>query len=226
MARKPRKLSYSIGDKFWKMTIVEILDPSPGKRRRVVCDCDCGGRKEVNIGNLKYGSVQSCGCMKINSHGHTPKGVMSPTYASWVSMKGRCHNPKATAYKWYGAAGITVCDRWRFGEGDSCGFTCFLADMGERPNRSLTLDRIDGKLGYQPGNVQWATKRAQGRNRITTKLHPHNGQMLVLREIAELTGQTYERLRHRVSRAGWTIEEAIKADAQPGRRKTGARPRV
>jgi hypothetical protein len=32
----------------------------------------------------------------------------------------------------------------------------------------LTLDRIDNDRGYEPGNVQWATRAQQGKNRATT----------------------------------------------------------
>jgi hypothetical protein len=28
-------------------------------------------------------------------------------------MKNRCYNPKSVNYKWYGAKGITVCERWK-----------------------------------------------------------------------------------------------------------------
>ena len=37
----------------------------------------------------------------------------TPTYSSWVNMRTRCENPKSTQWKWYGAKGVTVCERWK-----------------------------------------------------------------------------------------------------------------
>lgn len=36
--------------------------------------------------------------------------------------------------------------------------------LGDRP-QGMTLDRIDNDQGYQPGNLRWATKLEQVRNR-------------------------------------------------------------
>lgn len=74
-------------------------------------------------------------------------------------MKARCYNPRATHYSYYGAQGVRVSPRWL----DS--FANFLEDLGPRPDRSFSLDRIDHTKDYQPGNVRWATRRTQSLNR-------------------------------------------------------------
>lgn len=84
-------------------------------------------------------------------------GRISPSYRSWVSMIQRCTNPKAAMWQYYGGRGIEVCARWK-------DFANFLADMGERPS-GKTLDRINGSLGYEPGNCRWATPKEQAKNR-------------------------------------------------------------
>src|SRR5260221_10987719 len=52
--------------------------------------------------------------------------IGSPIYHTWSNMKMRCLNPRNPSYRFYGARGIGVCERWLT-------FSNFLADMGERP---------------------------------------------------------------------------------------------
>lgn len=94
------------------------------------------------------------------NHRHGMYGT--PTYRSWAHMKERCSNPKCRQYKWYGAKGIQVCERWQK-------FENFLSDMGIRPIGS-TLDRLDSTRGYEPTNCRWATSKQQQRNRTNVTL--------------------------------------------------------
>jgi hypothetical protein len=67
--------------------------------------------------------------------------------ATWASMVARCHSERNPGFKNYGARGISVCSRWRYGEGEKSGFQCFMDDMGPKPSPELSIDRIDnGRL--------------------------------------------------------------------------------
>jgi hypothetical protein len=85
--------------------------------------------------------------------------IQSPEYHIWDGMKSRCYNPKRHDYGRYGGRGIKVCQKWR----DS--FLAFIGDVGQRPDSSYSIDRIDNNGNYEPGNVRWATIFQQRANR-------------------------------------------------------------
>ena len=95
-------------------------------------------------------------------HGHCSKNKKSKTYSIWTTMKSRCNNPNTRQYRWYGAKGIKVCNRW-------LKFENFLEDMGEAP-KNLTIERQDNNKGYSPDNCIWETWEVQRKNKKSKKL--------------------------------------------------------
>lgn len=85
-------------------------------------------------------------------------------YQTLVGMVQRCHNPRNKSFRNYGAKGRSVCDRWRIGEDGKTGFECFLEDMGPKPAKNLSIDRINNDEGYRPDNCRWATASQQRAN--------------------------------------------------------------
>lgn len=126
--------------------------------------CYCGKEFVAVPKDVEPGKQVSCGCNKIAKtiqrnidtakHGQT----YSPTWITWYNMRQRCRDKNDTSYKYYGAKGVKVCDRW------NTSFENFLADMGERPHR-LTIDRINPFGNYEPGNCRWATYKEQANNK-------------------------------------------------------------
>jgi len=94
-------------------------------------------------------------------HGEAKHGVggESPEHASWRSMKSRCNGVNNHDFSRYGGRGIKVCDRWKNSYLD------FLQDMGRRPDKSYSIDRIDVDGDYTPENCKWSSKSDQMYNR-------------------------------------------------------------
>lgn len=123
--------------------------------------CACGKEVEVAQSRVRNGYTKSCGCLArdASSKKSTTHGMRnSPEYSSWQAMKARCLDPGNKDYPRWGGRGITICREWI----DS--FEAFYAYLGPRP-KGTTLDRIDNRRGYEPGNVRWATRTVQQRNR-------------------------------------------------------------
>ncbi len=94
-----------------------------------------------------------------------------PAYNSFIAMHRRCTEPASAGYSLYGGRGIKVCDRWsRRG-----GFWTFVEDMGQKEDKTYTLDRIDNDKNYSPENCRWASKRVQAINRRSRSPSGVNG---------------------------------------------------
>jgi hypothetical protein len=112
------------------------------------------------------------------------------SHGTWKHLFYRCYAKKSPDYKNYGGRGIDVCHQWH---GES-GFFQFIKDIGLRPSKEHSLDRIDVNKGYYPDNVKWATNIEQANNRRNTKRYLLNGENLTISEISRKLNIPYKRL--------------------------------
>ena len=127
------------------------------------CRCDCGAMTTVVAVELKRRTHSCYACSRTVIHGMRK----TEEYATWINLFFRCYNKKSENYSHYGGRGIKVCDRWTNGDGYKHPFECFLEDMGKRPTKEHSIDRIDVDGNYEPGNCRWATRDVQARNKRT-----------------------------------------------------------
>jgi hypothetical protein len=150
-------------------------------------------------------------------------GVDTSLYHVWCAMKNRCYLPTTKSYKNYGGRGIGVCQAWR----DS--YINFITDMGSRPSKGMTLDRVDNNAGYTCGhcddciahgwhaNVRWATRLQQSHNSSAVHWIEHDGKRLTISDWTRLKKLTPGTISWRLA-AGWTVEQAINTPMRRAKR--------
>ena len=149
---------------------------------------------------------------RATKHGY----YYEPWYKHYRTMMDRCYCKKTGNYRYYGNAGVSVCEEWHNIEN----FKKWAEVSGFAPG--LTLDRIDGTKGCSPDNCRWATKREQSNNRHNTLFFEYKGERKPLTEWADMLGINRFTLYSRIQERGWSIEKAFETPVKHfGERKDG-----
>lgn len=168
----------AFGTRFGRGQVIREVKLSRGGRniRGLELICDCGTVYQAQLHYVIKGSTKSCGCLRRDMvieknkteearsrpHPGTPTHGMKnhPLYRLWANIRRRCYDESSRDYRWYGARGIILCERWH-------DVRLFIedieAEIGPRPP-GLSLDRRDNDGNYEPGNVRWVTQLVQVRN--------------------------------------------------------------
>lgn len=163
--------------------------------------CICGKEKKLTSQEIRKNI--SCGCKNDYKHTFTHNMSKTSEYKSWMSMKDRCLNHNSPSYKYYGERGIKVSSEW------ISNFEQFYNDMGAKPNKSFTIERIDVNKDYCKENCIWANKKVQANNRRSNYLLTYKGITKTRSEWAETIGVHVKTLASRC-RANKPIEEILK----------------
>ena len=144
-------MKINIGDKFGDLTVIDYVEPSKDRHKRVLCKCKCGEEQVVYNTHLNNGKITKCKSCAI-SKSKTQHGLTkTEAYQTWLRIKVRCNNPKHSSYKYYGAKGIKMCKEWENSPEAFCKW------FEENKKDDCTVDIIDNNKGYSPENCRFST---------------------------------------------------------------------
>lgn len=209
-----------VGQVFNRLTVLHYCGKS-SHNTHWACRCVCGRLVVVSSGNLRGGNTLSCGCLSVASirersttHGLTAGATYHPLYNVYHNILNRCTDPHNPGFSYYGGRGVQC----RFST--VVEFVAYVEKaLGPKPPGG-SLDRIDNAGHYAPGNLRWATKTDQSRNRRSNRLVTIGEDTIPVVVAAERAGLKPGTLRARLAN-GWEFERAI---STPVRRYAEATP--
>ena len=153
-----------IGNIYSRLTVLEFSHSDKKYNKFYKCKCACGKETVVRGTNLTNRKTKSCGCyadeFRKTLEDTAKQERRHVTHKSYTLMMQRCYQQDHKHYFHFGAEGIEVCNRWRFGENGKTGWECFFEDMGPKP-LNYALGRKD-KLGlFNKDNCKWTTSNNQ-----------------------------------------------------------------
>jgi len=156
-----------------------------GRHWAAQCRCQCGAELVVLYTELRAGQTQCRSCAstskwesadhssalaRLREIGKKGAAANAEKHRKWSPeqkrlskvmscARDRCRNERNKAYVNYGGRGIRFCF-----ESVEAATRWVETNLG-LPGDSMTVDRIDNDRHYEPGNLRWATRAEQARNK-------------------------------------------------------------
>lgn len=119
----------------------------------------------------------------------------------WRGMKTRCYYKGSHMYKYYGARGIKIDERWH----DVRNFIRWCEQTYPKDNGRYSIDRINVNENYCPENCRWATPKEQANNRRNNVVYKGK----TLSQWADELGCRETTINRRLHVMKWSIEKAV-----------------
>ena len=183
-----------------RLTVVKLDHKDKRGKKILLCECECGNSITVRADSIISGHTISCGCLVKTKQGlsRAPEGM------ALRNAIARCCNPEHPEFKYYGAKGISVCQRYRGNDG----IEKLIQDIGTKPGKGFSIDRINNNGNYCPGNLQWSTQKQQCNNQSSNVMITYSGETLTMAQWAEKLQMHRDTLNTRLKR-GWSVEKAF-----------------
>lgn len=173
-SKKPNRVKGEVlderGKTFNKLTAIKIIEKTKGGSIWEF-KCECGNTKKINMNQVKRGKTQSCGCLhrekasermkgKFKTHGAS-KESWYPNYNSMIqrTVNSDYNHKNEMTYGEDFIQGKLIEESWVEDPYE------FYKEIGDKPSKDHSIDRINNKLGYVKGNVKWSNKTEQAFNR-------------------------------------------------------------
>ena len=184
----------NVGDRYGQLVVLKDLGMKKtrcGKKRHfVLCMCDCGKEKEVNLYDLKSHKIFSCGCFfkKMKRAGRkcgNPKHNLYYTsqYRIYHQIKGNCYNKNNKKFLYFGGSGIKMCENW-LGKNGFLNFYNWTIKNGfvdgihsvkrKDPNKDYTEENCFVCLKNETRENIWSDKSLNGMAKNIKKWHNKN----------------------------------------------------
>lgn len=169
----------------------------------------CGHSYDLLTATITGRSSSECKHCTVKSpttldHGHAKRSGYSPEYTSWLGMRRRCEDDGHNRYEFYKGKGITYPEEWK-------DFNVFLEDMGYKPDKSYSIERLDRDAPYSKSNCVWASSKTQANNKSNNILIIREGEPLPmsLKHWCDLEGINYKNAHYRYKQKGESIEDIL-----------------
>ena len=181
--------------------------PSGQKIRIIICQCDCGKKKNVALLHLVRKRIVSCGC-KFKT-----KNSLSGTriYRVWKAINERCDG-KYDKTSIYVKKNISVCNEWKNSFDSFYNWAVI-----NKYEKGLQIDRIDNNWNYSPENCRVVVPKINTSNRDTTIFVVYGGIKIAFTILMDNLGRSKDisSVRARINR-GWNAQKAIDTPIRTG----------
>jgi len=172
-------------------------------KRRWLFRCICWNEVVINLSSIKRWLTKSCWCFrkevtkkKSTTHWMTHR----PIHGIWTWMRSRCNNKNAQQYNDYWWRWIII--EWK-------SFDEFYNDMWSSYIDWYSIERKDVNWNYCKDNCIWIPRCEQAYNTRNTVRVMVDWKEKCLAEVCKDRWLVYERVRQRITRLGWKVEDAL-----------------